>query len=620
MPARSTPRTLLACCLFGVALSLSLPVAATTGSSVAAALARADAAFADQNWASYAEVYDGLTRHNPNNGEYWYRLGRARQSLGQVELALAAFERARSSGARVARSLFAMAALEAGRGHAEAAVGLFEQARAAKLVNAEQVLLGDQALSALLAEPRWSARLFPRLDASASRLQRWQTDLDFLDRRIRETHWQLFAQVELSKWEGEMKRLRGELGQLEDWQIAMRLMELARLGGSGHTHTLPPFQGEDSFHAADIRLQWFRDGLFVTAAPDDHKNLVGRRVLRIGSGEPEAVLAKVQAIVPHDSPTGLRAFSTLYLTLPEVLMHFGFAKARDKLPLTLSDPNDGELAVELPAAALSMPRLQAWMHYVEAPPQWAFARNRDAAATPLWLQQPERTFWIAPPLQAGLLYAQLNAVRDGEAESLASFATRLRTQLAADNVEGLVLDLRHNRGGNGELLEPLLHALIATPKLHERGNFYVLIGGRTFSAAALLIGDLERHIDPVFVGEPSGAGPTHVGEDNMILLPNSGLAVMAASRIFVRSFSDDQRAAIAPHLAAAPSFADYRGNRDPVLAAVVKDRGATSAAASPAPVNAEAKVSREQVATVALRTQRRLAVAANSTRATSAGE
>ncbi|HEX5757056.1 MAG TPA: hypothetical protein VFY12_11985 [Arenimonas sp.] len=586
MSARFYPRRFLARCLLGATLGLALPVTAAD-SELAAALARADAAFAASDWSGYAEVYTALTKRNPDNGDYWYRLGRAQQTLGQVEPALTAFAQASRSGTRVARSLAAMASLEAGRGHPEAAVGLFEQARAAKLVNAEQVLLGDPALSALLAEPRWSARLFPRLDANASRLQRWQTDLDFLDRRLRETHWQLFAQVEQARWESEVQRLRADLGQLEDWQIALRLMELARLGDSGHTHTLPPFQGDDTFHAADIRLQWFSDGLFVTAAPNENKSLVGRRVLRIGNAEPETVLAKVQALVPHDSASGLRAFSTLYLTMPEVLMHYGFASSRERLPLTLSDAGAGELSVELGATALSMPRLQAWLQYAEAPPQWALARNDGAAATPLWLRHAAQTFWIEPQLQAGLLYAQLNAVRDSEEESLAQFAARLQQTLASSESEGLILDLRHNRGGNGELLEPLLHALIATPKLHARGNFYVLIGGRTFSAAALLTGDLERQLDPLFVGERSGAGPTHVGEDNLILLPNSGLAVMAASRIFVRSFSDDQRRAIAPHLTAAPRFVDYRDNRDPVLAAVFEDRGLAFNASSPGAANIE---------------------------------
>lgn len=586
MSVLSHPRCFLARWLLGATLGLSLPVAAAD-SELAATLARADAAFAASDWSGYDEVYTALTKQNPDNGDYWYRLGRAQQALGQVDPALAAFAQASRSGTRVARSLAAMASLEAGRGHAEAAVRLFEQARGAKLVNAEQVLLGDSALSALMADPRWSARLFPRLDASASRLQRWQTDLDFLDRRLRETHWQLFAQVEQAQWESEVQRLREDLDQLENWQIALRLMELARLGDSGHTHTLPPFQGDDAFHAADIRLQWFSDGLFVTAAPEESKHLVGRRVLRLGSADPEAVLAKVQALVPHDSPSGLRAFSTLYLTMPEVLMHYGFARSRERLPLTLSDDGAGELSVELGAAALSMPRLQAWLQYAEAPPQWALARNDDAAATPLWLRHAAQTFWIEPQLQAGQLYVQLNAVRDSEDESLAQFAARLQQALARSEVEGLILDLRHNRGGNGELLEPLLHALIATPKLHARGNFYVLVGGRTFSAAALLTGDLERQFDPVFVGELSGAGPTHVGEDNLIVLPNSGLAVMAASRLFVRSFSDDQRPAIAPHLAAAPNFSDYRDNRDPVLAAVFKDRGVASAASSPASTSAE---------------------------------
>ena len=100
----------------------------------------------------------------------------------------------------------------------------------------------------------------------------------------------------------------------------------------------------------------------------------------------------------------------------------------------------------------------------------------------------------------------------------------------------------------------------------------MLISGRTFSAAALLFGDPERHFHPVLVGELSDAARIHVGEDNITVLPNSGIVAMAASLLFVHSFSDHQREAIVPKPSVAPRFADQRGNRDPVLEAAIKTR------------------------------------------------
>jgi tetratricopeptide (TPR) repeat protein len=550
-------------------LLFSLPVHA--GSQVAAQLERADAAYAAGDWSTYRAVYANLSRQSPGRGEYWYRLGRAHQALGNAAAAIRAFERALATGYLPAQTRLRLAVLSAGLGQAEAAVVHFEAARAAKLVNAEQALLGEPALKALLDDPCWRARLYPQLPAEADRLARWRSDLQFLDRRLRETHWQLFAQVPRAEWQAAWSSLRADLPTLADWQIAVRLMALVRLGRAGHTHLLPPFQGDAAFHAADLRLQWFADGLYILAAPASQSALVGRRVLRIGSGEPEAVLAALRAVIPHDSDSGLRAFSPLYLTMPELLMHCGFAEQRETLTLTLATSDGEAQQVELAATKLSMERLQAWLQFVEAPPHWVLARDVSTAA-PRWLKHSALPFWLDDVPQSGLLYAQLNAVRDGEQESLADFAGRLQLALQDDRIDGLVLDLRHNRSGNGELLEPLLQALIASPKLHARGAFYVLIGGRTFSAAALLIGDLERQLDPLFVGESSAAGPTHVGEDNLILLPNTGLAALAASRLFVRSFSDDGRDNVAPHLAVAPRFADYQTGKDVVWQALLADR------------------------------------------------
>lgn len=548
---------------------LLFSLSAQAGSRLSDTLQRADAAFANGDWPAYRDAYAGLVPLSPERGEYWYRLGRAQQELGALAPAIQALHRALAHGYAPAQTHKRLAELEALRGDAEAAVAQFEAARAAKLVNAEQVLMESPALRGLLEDPRWRARLWPQLPAEADRQSRWQTDLSFLDQRMRETHWQLFSQVPESDWRAAVERLRRDLPSLSDWQASVRMMELVRLGRSGHTHVLPPFQG-DAFHAAELRLSWFADGLYVTAAPSAQARLVGRKVVRLGNATPEAVLAKLRAVVPHDSESGLRAFSPFYLLIPELLTHYGFAEGREQVPLALAEDQGQIEELNLPAPALSMQRLQGWMTDVEAPADWVLARNTDSTAR--WLQHSDRPFWLDDNAQGGLLYAQLNAVRDGEEESLSEFAGRLNQALRSEAVNGLVLDLRLNRGGNGELLEPLVQALTAAPKLHQPGGLYVLISGRSFSATALLIGDLERQLDPIFVGEPSGAGPTHIGEDNMILLPNTGLVAMAASRHFVRSFSDDGRDSLAPQIAAPMRFVDYRDNRDPVWQAVLTDR------------------------------------------------
>ena len=172
--------------------------------------------------------------------------------------------------------------------------------------------------------------------------------------------------------------------------------------------------------------------------------------------------------------------------------------------------------------------------------------------------------------QDHLLYFQFNQVRDG-AESLADFSRKLSQALQASTVQGMVIDVRHNNGGNGQLLEPLLQALTKIDKLQQAGRVYVLIGGKTFSAASQFIADLEQRLPVTFVGEESGSGPSHLGEDNMIILPNSRTKILAASRLFVRSFSDDYRAGIAPHIQAVQSVSDLKNGRDTVLEAALQD-------------------------------------------------
>lgn len=171
------------------------------------------------------------------------------------------------------------------------------------------------------------------------------------------------------------------------------------------------------------------------------------------------------------------------------------------------------------------------------------------------------------------MYWQLNQLRDDPAQDLAAFLAKLAEALKQQRATGLILDLRHNNGGNGELVPQILSMLQQSGYLGASGTatkLAVLTSGRTFSAAVLLAADLHAY-NAIFVGEPTGAGAVHIGEENLVLLPNTGLAAAVATRLFVRSESDDKQPWIAPHLQVQSSFAQFRAGDDPGLAAAIAE-------------------------------------------------
>ena len=87
----------------GVLLLGSLPLAC--GEALAASLdtatvtpQRADSLLQLRDWPAAAQAYDALTRREPTNGRYWYRLGAAQYGMKQYREAVEAWTRAEAIG------------------------------------------------------------------------------------------------------------------------------------------------------------------------------------------------------------------------------------------------------------------------------------------------------------------------------------------------------------------------------------------------------------------------------------------------------------------------------------------------------------------------------------------
>jgi hypothetical protein len=151
----------------------------------------------------------------------------------------------------------------------------------------------------------------------------------------------------------------------------------------------------------------------------------------------------------------------------------------------------------------------------------------------------------------------------------------LRRRAARADVERVVLDLRHNGGGNNTTYGALLQALRRQPFNRAR-RLYVLLGRMTFSAAANFATDVDRQTNAIFVGEPMGGGLNFYSpEGRFVTLSRLPIAMAVPISITYWELAPgDPRLTIRPEISAPLSSSDYFSGRDPALrAAVAHSRG-----------------------------------------------
>jgi hypothetical protein len=317
-----------------------------------------------------------------------------------------------------------------------------------------------------------------------------------------------------------------------------------------------------------VQFSLFEEGLFIVAADPRQAALLGAEVLRIGARSADEAIVAVDTIVHRDNENGQwpkRLIPRLLRIVP--LLHaLGVADRDDELGLELRG-FDGETRWIALQPILVAPDERRFPY----PEGWTFFPDTLSAPRPHYLRNMEVAYWFEYLREERTIYFQFNAVRDDPAEPLADFTQRLFRFIDDHDVEKLVIDIRWNGGGNTFLEMPLLHRLIGS-KVNQRGGLFVIIGRATFSAAQNLANLIDRHTEAIFAGEPTGSGPTFIGETIEFALPWSKTGANVSDLFWQESWPMDYRIWIAPTLFTPPTFASFRANIDPALEAILACR------------------------------------------------
>jgi tetratricopeptide (TPR) repeat protein len=115
--------------------------------------------------------------------------------------------------------------------------------------------------------------------------------------------------------------------------------------------------------------------------------------------------------------------------------------------------------------------------------------------------------------------------------------------------------------------------------IDQPGKLFVIIGGRTFSAAMNLALDLERWTTATFVGEPTGNATFFFGDHRQVVLPRSGITVNVSTLPWRPYDPRDRRAFLAPTVYAPMTSAAFAKGQDPAMGAILAFRAGPDLAA-----------------------------------------
>jgi hypothetical protein len=417
--------------------------------------------------------------------------------------------------------------------------------------------------AATLAEATPTATVNPA--ASRGRDDGWRADLAMLVPGMAAIHPDLTHSTSRADLDAAVAALAATVDTATDDQLMVGVLRvvamISKAGCDAHTGAYIWGGGTYPVDSLPLRLWLFPDEagedgdeVVVVDALPPYEGLVGSRVDAIEGHATADVIAAIDAIVPRDNAQTVRLLMPRFLLIPQVLRGLGLA-GEGPVSLALTAVNGTTSTVDVEPIRMA--------DYGEWAGPYALHLPADRAVAYL-SRIDDALWWTALPDELDpdqhMLFVQYN-----RADHLpAALVGDLETALHEPDVARVILDLRHNFGGELTALDPI-QALFEDPAVDQHEGLYVLTGRNTFSAGSLLVARLDRNTEAVIVGEPMGGCPTIWSDPSDLVLPSSGITVSVAGDTAVGVDPNDTRLTIEPEIAATLTREAWADRIDPAL-------------------------------------------------------
>ena len=387
--------------------------------------------------------------------------------------------------------------------------------------------------------------------------EQWREDLAQYVAFAQDTHLNLFHTVSEEEFNTAVAKLNQSIPDLSDTGIVLEMVALATRINDGHSWV--EFGPNIPVDLLPVRFYEYDDGAHITHGIGVHRKLEQHRLIAIANTPVDELLQRAERYCSRDNQYGVLNARVHWLANVAFLQHEGIIQANQDIPITL-ESSGGE------SITTTLTPINAEVFFKQLQDEY----NVPDSQKPLYRRNAALAYWMEYLPEHKTVYMKFNAVRDlPDGPRLGQFANTLIDEIEDRNAEKLIIDVRHNSGGNGNLTRSLIRKIKDCEQINQQGRLFVITGRRTFSAALMFNARMEAATNVTFVGEPGRGKPNSYSEYNDFHLKHTGVSGSISSLFHQEGKPDDTREYIDVHIPAPLTAQDYFTNRDPYLQAIL---------------------------------------------------
>jgi uncharacterized protein (TIGR03437 family) len=394
-----------------------------------------------------------------------------------------------------------------------------------------------------------------------------RADLAYIRNELPTRHPGFFAVTTRAEFEAAARSLESQADILGTEQFYVKLASLLATIRDAHTGIV--IEGTPNFRYIPLLLNWFDDGVFVTAAEEAYLDLNAARLIAINGQPLDRVIDRLRPVISHENEAWFRHRAQTALANLGILRGIEIVPPGDPAQFTfrLTSGQLRTLPLGLRSGTLIRPLTQT------------------PGFTPPTLRRLNEFYWAEYWPGSKTVYVAYRTCRESPNKSIAQFTAEITNLALSNPVDTMILDLRGNTGGNSLYFTQLLNG-VSEPlfALFQNRQFraFGLIDRGTFSSGLFAAIELKQPlslppgIGPedgspplILVGEPTGGKPSTYGEVLPFTPPGSGFRGQHSTRFFMARAYISNLDSLKPDLAVSLHSTDYFARHDKALAAAL---------------------------------------------------